>query len=329
MGNVADGNAGLQERRGTSLTPSCLNLRRGFLARSIKEFQKPQTSLRSLWNQSGDEALRGQPRAEGMPVHERGASSSDVMAGRLRKAAHLARDAVVALLSVVIVGSQYPRLSEEPVFLVMVSISALTLILSVVDAGLVLARPRWRAYFLGNAVVQLMVGFLWAGLFPVIGVVIVALNVLALVTLRERKTAEELAAHPPLPRTRNYKIADGAGTLVMLASLFLPWLSDSGSTLSLIGVYSALATRSGLPSFSISQAAALFALMGLAGSPVAIACGGFGLLKRKLSAVAGVIGVVAGVGAVLALGGAAGVGAYGLAAGGAVVLAGFFAFRRE
>src|SRR5271157_939240 len=169
------------------------------------------------------------------------------MAGRMRKAVHLARDAVVGLLSVVIIGSQYPSLSEEPSFLVTISISAVMLLLSVTDAVLVVARSKWRWYFLGNAVVQLILGLLWLGLFAPVGAIVVILNILALVTLREKKTAEELAAHPPLPRTRNYKVADGAGTLVLAASLFLPWFTGSGSNVSVFGVYSALATHSGLP----------------------------------------------------------------------------------
>ena len=253
------------------------------------------------------------------------------MAGRARKGIQLARDVVVALVSVVIIGSQYQRLGEEPAFLVTVSISALTLLLSVVDAGLVLAGLKWKRYFLGNAAVQLVLGLLWLGLFAPVGAIIVGLNVLALVSLREKKTAEEMKAHPPLPRTRNFKLADGAGTLIMAVSLFLPWFGGSGASVSVVGVYLALATHSGLPGITVSQTGVLFALLALGGSPVAILCGGLGLRWRRLSVVAGLLGALTGIGAILLLGGAvgAGAGAYGLAVGGIVILAAYFRFRRS
>ncbi|HME19667.1 MAG TPA: hypothetical protein VKF15_08030 [Nitrososphaerales archaeon] len=250
------------------------------------------------------------------------------MAGRLMKAVHLARDVVVALLSVVIIGSQYQKLSEEPVFLVTVSISAVMLLLSVIDATLIVARLRWKWYFLGNAVVQLILGLLWLALFAPIGAIVVVLNILALLTLREKKTAEERAAHPPLPRTRNYKVVEGVGTLIMVASLFLTWFTSSGSSISLLGVYSALATHSSLAGFTVSQTGAASALLALAGSPVVIVSGALGLRWRRLSVVAGVLSVLAGAGAAVALVGVVGVGPYVLVAGGALVLVGFFAFRR-
>lgn len=251
------------------------------------------------------------------------------MAGRLRKAVHLVRDAVVILMSVVIIGSQYQRLNEEPVFLVTVSISSVLLLLSVVDVALILARPGWRAYFLGNAVFQMVPGFLYLGLIPPLGAVIIVLNAAALVTLRKKKTPEELAKHPPIPITRNYRVVVAVGALVMLGSMLLPVIVVSGTSLSLFGFYSALLTRSGLPALSIAQTAVIFALLAIVLSPAAVVCGALGLKWRRFSFVGGAFGLVAGVGMVVALSGAAGLGSYVMVAGGVVALVGFFGFRRR
>lgn len=154
------------------------------------------------------------------------------------------------------------------------------------------------------------------------------LNALVLVGLREKKTAEELAKHPPVPITRRYRIVVGVGTLAMLGSLFLPWVSDSDASLSLVGVYWALLTRSGLSGFAISQAAVVFALLGVVGAPICIICGALGLVRRRFALVGGVLAVVAGAGLAAALASQSKSGAYGFAAGGVLLLLGFFGIKR-
>ena len=115
---------------------------------------------------------------------------------------------------------------------------------------------------------------------------------------------------------------------MMFVSLFVPWLMTSGSSLSLFGLYLGIATHSGLPGLSISQASVVFALLTLILSPVALVCGALALVRRRFSLVSGILGVVAGVSIVVILPASTGLGAYGFIAGSAVVLVGFFSFRR-
>ncbi len=231
------------------------------------------------------------------------------------------------VVSVIIIGSQYQKLAEEPVFVVTVSVSALLIALCLVDVVLV-AMKRGRGVMVGISAVELIPGLLWLGLFFPVGLVIMVPNVLALVSLREKKTPEELALHPPVPRTRNYRLVLGAGVVVMLGSLFLPWVSTADTTLSLFGLYSGIATHSDLPSISISPTSVVFALVAIAGSPLAIVFGALGIRFRKLSLVAGVLGVAAGAGLLVATGGSTGVGEYAMCVGGVLALAAFVGFRR-
>lgn len=236
------------------------------------------------------------------------------------------RDAVVSLFSVVVILSQYPKLAEETVFYVTIFLAAVLLLLCLVDLVLVLTR-KGRVAMVGIAAFQLAMGFLWAGLFLPIGAVLIVLNAALLVALRE-KTAEYILKHTPVPRTRNYRVATGVGTLVMLGALFMPWFSASRMTASLFSVDAAVVTRSGgLPALSIDPTAVIFALLALVGSPVAVSCGALALRWRRLSLISGVLGLAAGIGVIVVLAAAASFGAYVMAVGGVLLLAGFFGLR--
>ncbi len=231
------------------------------------------------------------------------------------------------LVSLMIIGSQYAKLSEEPVFVVTVSLSSVVLAMCALDIALILAR-KGRRVSVGITSFQIVTGLLWAGLFLPIGLILILLNVAVLVGLREKKTPEELLRNPPVSRTKNYKISVGSGVLVMLASLFLPWFSDAESSVSMVGVYSAILTQSGdLPNLSIGPGAVVLAVLALAGTPAAVVFGALALRWRKLAFVFGAIAVVAGAGAIAVLSGAASPGAFVLVAGGSLLLVGFFGFK--
>lgn len=251
------------------------------------------------------------------------------MVSRRAKAVLVVRDAVVTVAALVLIGTSWGKWAEEPVFYILDSMMAVFLVLSAVDVALIVARTKRRGFFVGNSAFQVVPGLLLAGLFAPLGIIIILLNAISLVALRQKKTPEELAMRPPVPITRDYRLADGAGVLVMAGSMFLPWFSaEAGSTASLLGIYYAIVAHTGLPNFSVSQVGVLFALLGLVLSPVAVALGALGMVRRRLSLISGVLGVLAGVGIVVAIAGAAGVGAYGFLGGGAVVLVGFFGFRK-
>lgn len=251
------------------------------------------------------------------------------MAGRARRIAHLARDAVVLVLSAAIISTSWGKWTEEPALYVLVGIGGVFVILSAVDVVLVLARVKNRGYFFANAIIQLVLGFLLSGLFLPFGLPVVVVNLLALVTLRQKKTPEELQAHPPLPKTRNYKVAVAVGTLVMVGSLFLPWVSaEAGTTASMLGLYTGMLGRSTLPNLAVSPVGVIFALITLALTPVAVVLGALGLRWRKSSGLAGVLGILAGVGIIVALPAVVAAGTYVFLAGAAAALVGFVGFRR-
>ncbi len=256
-----------------------------------------------------------------------GFAYSAVMGRRVRAAAHLVRDAVVIVFSVLLIATTQG--SEEMAATLLQGLSAVFIALSVVDIVLVVLRRRARGFFLGNAAYQVAVSLLLTGLYPPAGVPILALNVFALVSLREKKTAEELALHPPLPRTRNYKVLAGVGTVVMAASTVLPWVGTD-ATVSLLGVYSGIFGYTSLPGgVTVSPVGVVFAMLTLFLSLPALALGVMSLRWRKLSLVGGAFGLLGGGGIVLAVTSAASVGAYAFAAGGALLLAANVGFRKR
>ena len=240
----------------------------------------------------------------------------------------LVRDIVVTLLSVVIVGSQWGRWGEEggAVFLVTSGIAGVFIVLCLVDVALIAIRVKSRLYFLFNSSFQIIPGLLFTAIFPPF-VVVVLLNILTLVFLRQKKSAEEIAAHPPVQRTTTYKWVESIAALVMLGSMFLPVVNTSDATLSLFGFYLALATHSGLPGLSIEPLNVIFALLAIVLSPVAVVVAVFGLKKRKMSLVAGILAIVGGLGMVEVLGSDTGLGSYVMAVGGALALVAFIFLR--
>lgn len=257
----------------------------------------------------------------------RGVAYGGGMGRRARAAAHLARDAVVTVFSVVLIATTQG--SEEMAALVLQALGVVFIVLSVVDVVLIVARRRARGFLVGNAVYQIIASLLLAGIFPPAGLPMFALNVVALVSLREKRTPEELALHPPLPRTRNYKLMAGVGTLVMAVSLLLPWVSTTDSMVSLLGLYGGIAGRTDLPGVTVSPFGVVFAMLTLFLSPLAPIFGALALRWRRLAVVAGVFGLLGGVGIVVAAASVTSVGAYVFAAGGVMLMAAHFGFRRR
>ena len=247
---------------------------------------------------------------------------------RISRILQVVRDVAVLVFSVVTVGSTLPKFYEEPVFLVVDSLGGLLLLLSVVDLILVAKNVKRKGFFYANSVIQLPVIGLFAGLFlGAFGLLFVALNIAILATLAEKKTAEELAKHPPVPITRNYRVVVGVGLLVILVSMFLPFITSGTESPSLMAGYSGIIARTGLPAITLNPLQVVGALLALFLTPAALVSGVVGVFRRRLSLVSGVCALVAGVGAVVGLGAIAGLGTHGIAVGGVVVLVGFFGVR--
>ncbi len=249
------------------------------------------------------------------------------MGRRAGAAAHLARDAVVTVFSVLLIATA--KGSEEMAAAVLQIFGATFIVLSIVDMVLVVAKRQARGFFIGNAVYQIIASLLLAGIYPPAGVPMLTLNVVALVPLRGKKTAEELALHPPLPRTRNYKVVAGVGTLVIAAALFLPWVSATDGTISLLGLYGRVAGNLNLPGVAISPVGVVFAILTLFLSPVAPVVGALALRWRRLAIVAGVFGFLGGTGIVVAATSVVAIGAYVFMSGGVLLLVGHFGFRKR
>lgn len=116
---------------------------------------------------------------------------------------------------------------------------------------------------------------------------------------------------------------------MMVGSLFLPWVSaEAGTTTSMFGLYTGILGHSTLPSLAVSPVGVIFALNTLVLTPVAVVLGALGLKWRKLSGAAGVLGVLAGAGIIMALPTVIGPGTYVFLVGAAAALVGFVGFRR-
>ena len=249
------------------------------------------------------------------------------MVSRLARVLMIVRDAVQLVLGFLVVGSQISKIGEEPVFLVTVPLGALLLLLAVVDLGLNISKRKWRRVFVLLSVLSILPGLLFLLLVAVLGAPVVLLNILVLVFLREKKTAEERALHPPVAITRNYRVVAAIGALVMLAGLFVPLAAISGTTLSLFGVYYAIVAHSGLPSFSLDPVSVIFVIFALFFSPVAVILAALGMRWRKLSFVSGLVGLVAGGGLLYVLTASGGFAGYLIAAGAVLELVAFIVLR--
>ncbi|MBI3858715.1 MAG: hypothetical protein HY296_00530 [Thaumarchaeota archaeon] len=227
---------------------------------------------------------------------------------RVSRALLAVRDVGLLVFSFVIAGSSYGKWVNDPIFYIVFGLAAPLFPLSLVDVILVAKNVKRKAYFYINGIVQLPILGLFGGLFqPVLAFLF--LDIVILATLGEKKTAEELAAHPPVPITRNYRILVFAGVLAVVVSMLLPWLSTADASISIVGFYIALASHSGLPAISIQPAQVVLALLAVFLPPFSLALGAVGLVRRRLSLVSGSLAVVAGGCMLALLGPSAGVGA--------------------
>jgi len=241
----------------------------------------------------------------------------------------IARDVVVLLVSIVLMGTTYGKWVSEPVFLVIFGVATILLVLSLVDVLLTVLKAERRGFFRANSVFQLILGLFFLGLEPVLGILLLALSILVLVSLGEKKSLEEQPRNPPVPITRNYRIDVAVGLLAMLASMLIPAVSTSDNSASVFGIYVAIARHSGLPGVSLAYELVIFAILGILLPPVSLISGGLALLKRRFSAVAGTLSIVAGASLVIALTSSAGPGAYGFILAGGVFLLGYFGFQKD
>jgi MFS family permease len=246
---------------------------------------------------------------------------------RLSRAVQGVRDAVLLVFSVVISSSTYGKWTNEPVFLVIFPIGVILLVLTVVDIILLVGKLKRRSFFYANSIAQLPILLLFAGLLGVVGLVLFLLDAAVLVTLREKKSPEEILKHPPVPITRNYRAVVGVGLLLVLFSMLMPWITTTNPTFSILAIYVSIATHSGLPALSIEPARVLFALLALFLPPVSLICGGLGLIRRRLSLVSGTLGILAGGSMIVVTTASSGPGVYVSILGGAMILVGYFAFK--
>ena len=238
------------------------------------------------------------------------------------------RDAVVLLLSLVFMSTSYGKWVTEPAHLVLFSIAAVLFALTVVNLILNVFKVKRKGYFYTNSIFQLIIGLLLLGLVQIAGILLVSFNIAILVSLREKRSLEEQLKHPPVPITRNYRIAGGAGLPIILLSMFLPSLTTSDASASIISIYAGILSRSNLPGLSIAPVAVIFALLGLILPPVSLICGALGLIKRLFSLMSGIFAILAGVSLMIVLTASTGPGAFGFILGGVMVLVGYSLFRR-
>ena len=199
------------------------------------------------------------------------------------------------------------------------------LALSAVDLLLAVRKVRRKAYFYVNAVVQIPILVIFGGLFPpVFAFLFLDLAILALLP---EKSPEELLKHPPVPITRNFRLALAGSVAVLLASMVLPWITVSGDSVSLLGFYYAVIAHTGLPTLSVPAAQGVLALMCILLPPFSLILGLLGMVKRRASVVSGALAITAGLPIPFLLGSIAGLGSYVSVASGIIAITAFVLLR--
>ena len=241
---------------------------------------------------------------------------------RISRVIQTARDAVLVLVSVVLISTSIGPGKEMSNYL-LAGICSAILALTVVNIILNVLKVKKKGFFYSNSVFQIVMGFFFLGLFAPLGIILLAFNFVVVASLWEKKTPEELLKHPPKPVTKKHRIIVGAGILIMLLSIFVSWLSSTNFPL--IGFYLGTVNLSVVSdTVSASTVTVIFGLLALVGSPISMIIGSLGLLRRRFALVSGILSLVIGVGWIISLMSVTGIGPLIFLVGGALVLSARF-----
>jgi hypothetical protein len=241
------------------------------------------------------------------------------MVRRASRIVQTVRDAILLVLSLVLVSTDIGP-GKELSNLLLAGISATIFILTVVNIILNALKVKRKGYFLGNSIVQLLIGFFpLLGLFPPLGIILIVFNLAVLFTLREKKTVEKGMKFPPRPITRKFRSLVGAGLLVMFAGISVSWLATTNFPL--IGFYLRTADLSSVAKLVSNTFAQIFGFLALVISPISLVAGLIGLFKRRFAFVSGILAITVGTGWIVSTATLAGIGPYVFICGGAIVLA--------
>ena len=229
------------------------------------------------------------------------------------------RDVVLLVLCSVLIstsigpGKEFANLIFAGICAVILTLIALNIISNVL-------KVQRKGYFRYNAIFQLLLGiFLSLGLFPPLGIVLVIFNAAVLVTLWEKKTAEERRGHPPKPITRKYRAFIGVGALIMFSAILLSWFNTINFPL--IGVYFGSTSLTEASNQISGPIAMMFGFLALVGAPISLIFGLLGLFKRMFAWTSGILAVVIGIGWVISMTTTVGLGAFVFTLGGVLMLA--------
>lgn len=109
------------------------------------------------------------------------------MISRLNRMLQYARDAVMLVFSVVLAATTYGKWVQEPVFYVAFGLGVVIVFLTVTNLALLVRKVKGRGYFFFNAIAQLPITFIIFGLLGVLGLVLMGLNIVVLITLKQKK----------------------------------------------------------------------------------------------------------------------------------------------
>ena len=97
------------------------------------------------------------------------------------------RDIPLIPIGAVLMSTSYGKWVDEPAHYVLFGIAGALALLSVINIILLLAKVKRKGYFYFNAIFQLPVTFILAGLLPPLGLPILVLNIAILATMRDKK----------------------------------------------------------------------------------------------------------------------------------------------
>ena len=115
------------------------------------------------------------------------------MASKTNKVFQLIRDIFLLLFSIIIMSTSKGvfRGEQEPVHYVLFFIAALLALLTLINILLLIIRVQNRFYFYFNAIIQIPISFIIAGLNPsifgFISLGLILLNIIIIITLRKKE----------------------------------------------------------------------------------------------------------------------------------------------
>lgn len=119
-------------------------------------------------------------------VHEKPKYSGKQRANRIMQ---YARDIALIVVGVLLMSTSYPVFlgQKEAAHFILFGIAAVLALFSLTNLILLIAKIKRKGYFYFNAIFQLPVGFVLAGLLAPVGIPVMALNIAILATMRDKK----------------------------------------------------------------------------------------------------------------------------------------------